>query len=306
MQVVPGEDLAGSESGYLRGHGTFLGGGGRLISALVGVVERVDKLVSVRALHARYGGSVGDVVVGRVRSVQAKRWVVDVCARQDAVLQLSAVNIAGGDQRRRTEVDQLHMRTFFAEDDLVSAEVHSVFSDGSLSLHARSLKYGKLENGLLVRVPCCLVRRLKQHFVALPCGVDAIIGMNGCVWLAAATPAGGDGEAAADSGGGGGGAAVANAADAEVGLVEAIERRKRAAAERDVPAEERCRLARARNCVLALARAGLPLLPEAIQAAYDACAAAGAPPEALLDDARAAHAVDAARAVLRSLNAPEQ
>jgi exosome complex component RRP4 len=154
------------------------------------------------------------------------------------------------------------MRTFFAEDDLVSAEVHSVFSDGSLALHARSLKYGKLENGLLVRVPCSLVRRLKQHFVALPCGVDAIIGMNGCVWLAAA--------------GGGGEGAMADAADADAGLVEAIERQQRAAAERDVPAEERARLARARNCVLALARAGLPLLPEAIQAAFDAAAAAGA------------------------------
>ena len=101
MQVVPGEDLAGPESGYLRGHGTFLSGGGRLVSALAGTVERVDKLVSVRALHARYAGEVGDVVVGRVRSVQAKRWAVDVCARQDAVLQLSSVNIAGGDQRRR-------------------------------------------------------------------------------------------------------------------------------------------------------------------------------------------------------------
>jgi hypothetical protein len=96
---------------------------------------------------------------------------------------------------------------------------------------------------------------------------------------------------------------LADAADADAGLVEAIERQQRAAAERDVPAEERARLARARNCVLALARAGLPLLPEAIQAAFDAAAAAGAPPEAALDAAHAAHAVEAARAVLRSMNA---
>jgi hypothetical protein len=51
--------------------------------------------------------------------------------------------------------------------------------------------------------------------------------------------------------------------------------------------------------------AGLPLLPEAIQAAYDAGAAAGAPPEALLDGARAAPAVEAARAVLRSMGADQ-
>ena len=295
LTVVPGEELAGAESGYLRGHGTFLGPAGSLVSALVGVVEKVDKLVSVRALHARYAGAVGDVVVGRVRAVQAKRWQVDVCSRQDAVLLLSAVNLSGGVQRRRTEEDQLNMRGFFAEDDLVSAEVHSVFADGSLSLHARSLKYGKLENGLLVRVPCGLMRRLKQHFVRLPCGVDAILGLNGCVWLAAAgeEEAGGEDAAAAA-------AAQLDAADADAGLVEAIERRKRLAAERDVPAEARLRLARARNSVLALARAGLPVVPESICAVFDASLAAGLGEAALLDGAAAAGPCEAARRLLRS------
>lgn len=28
-----------------------------------------------------------------------------------------------------------------------------------------------------------LIRRLKSHFVALHCGVDLIIGMNGCIWV---------------------------------------------------------------------------------------------------------------------------
>lgn len=36
------------------------------------------------------------------------------------------------------------MRKYLQEGDLVSAEVQSVFSDGSLSLHTRSLKYGKV------------------------------------------------------------------------------------------------------------------------------------------------------------------
>lgn len=32
-------------------------------------------------------------------------------------------------------------------------------------------------------VPPILVRRLKSHFVALPCGVDLILGLNGYVWV---------------------------------------------------------------------------------------------------------------------------
>lgn len=32
-------------------------------------------------------------------------------------------------------------------------------------------------------VPPILVRRLKSHFLTLPCGVDLILGLNGYVWV---------------------------------------------------------------------------------------------------------------------------
>lgn len=47
-------------------------------------------------------------------------------------------------QRRRSVEDEQMMRIYLQEGDLISAEVQSVFSDGSLSLHTRSLKYGKV------------------------------------------------------------------------------------------------------------------------------------------------------------------
>jgi exosome complex component RRP4 len=55
-------------------------------------------------------------------------------------------------QRRRTAEDQLNMRQFYVEGDLVSAEVQAFFQDGAMSLHTRSLKYGKLQGGVLVEV----------------------------------------------------------------------------------------------------------------------------------------------------------
>lgn len=36
---------------------------------MCGVVDRVNKLICVRALHRRYSAEVGDVVVGRVSEV---------------------------------------------------------------------------------------------------------------------------------------------------------------------------------------------------------------------------------------------
>jgi exosome complex RNA-binding protein Rrp4 len=47
-------------------------------------------------------------------------------------------------QRRKLESDALQMRNFFEEGDLLVAEVQSFFSDGAMSLHTRSLKYGKV------------------------------------------------------------------------------------------------------------------------------------------------------------------
>ena len=113
----------------------------------------------------RYNPEVGDLVVGRITEVQPKRWKVDAGSRQDAVLMLSSVNLPGGvqvrplpllhdlaqfvwRQRRKLESDELQMRTFFEEGDLLVAEVQAFFADGAMSLHTRSLKYGKVRASL--------------------------------------------------------------------------------------------------------------------------------------------------------------
>ena len=41
----------------------------------------------------------------------------------------------------------------------------------------------QLRNGLLVTISPILIRRLKSHFIALPCGVDVILGLNGFIWV---------------------------------------------------------------------------------------------------------------------------
>lgn len=121
--------------------------------------------------------------------MQARRWKVDVGAPLLAQLPLSAVNLPGGIQRKRTSADELQIRAFLAEGDLVVAEVQGVSypdagpstaaataaaaaaanahaagagsgaSAGSTggggvvaSLHTRSLTYGKLRNGVFLNV----------------------------------------------------------------------------------------------------------------------------------------------------------
>lgn len=52
-----------------RGHGTQVVDD-RLQATVCGVVDRVNKLVTVRPLHRRYAAEIGDVVVGRVTEVR--------------------------------------------------------------------------------------------------------------------------------------------------------------------------------------------------------------------------------------------
>ncbi len=42
----------------------------------------------------------------------------------------------------------------------MQAEIQNIGADGTISLHTRSLKYGKLENGQLVVVSAALIPRL--------------------------------------------------------------------------------------------------------------------------------------------------
>ncbi|KGN55395.2 exosome complex component RRP4 homolog [Cucumis sativus] len=170
------------EDGVLKGHGT-LDLNGEVVASICGVVERVNKLIYVRALRARYKPEVGDIVVGRVTEVAPKRWRLDINYCQDAVLMLSSMNLPDGIQRRRTAVDELNMRSIFEENDVICAEVRGLQHDG-LHLQARSQKYGKLERGQLLTVSPYLIKRRKQHFHHLEqYGIDLILGCNGFIWI---------------------------------------------------------------------------------------------------------------------------
>lgn len=190
--VTPGETIT-SDPQWMRGHGTYIKPStSSIISSVAGTITRTNKLLSVRPLRARYTPEVGDLVVGRIIEVQAKRWRVGVGATQLASLPLSAINLPGGILRKRTETDELQIRTFFAEGDLLVAEVQQLYADGAAVLHTRSLKYGKLRNGVFVAVSGMgggggVVRSRRQVWTLDSANnggqIDVVLGVNGYVWI---------------------------------------------------------------------------------------------------------------------------
>lgn len=195
--VTPGETIT-TDPQWMRGHGTYIPADSTaIISTVAGHLHKTNKLLSVQPLRARYTPEIGDLVVGRIVSVSTKKWSVDIAAPMLAALPLSAINLPGGILRRRTAVDELNIRTFFSEGDLLVAEVQSLHADNTASLHTRSLKYGKLRNGLFTSLAGAgggilsrrggVVRSKRQTFTLNTAQgeVDVILGVNGYIFVSA-------------------------------------------------------------------------------------------------------------------------
>jgi exosome complex component RRP4 len=67
------------------------------------------------------------------------------------------VNLSGGELRRKSLEDELKMREYLQEGDLISAEVQQTMNDGTVQLHTRSLKYGKVCQRASARAFACAV-----------------------------------------------------------------------------------------------------------------------------------------------------
>ncbi len=191
--VVPGDFIA-QGVGLTAGHGTFeskndeeedFSNAGKIYASVAGVVHKIDNYISVKPLKRVYRPDIGDLVLGRIVSVQKNAWQVDIGSYQHATLNLASVTLPGGEQRRRSEEDQLAMRSIYKENDVVSAEIQQVgMHDGRISLQTRN-KNGKLYNGFLFKVDSNIVRRQKVQTLDLTSygGVSCIVGTNGYIWV---------------------------------------------------------------------------------------------------------------------------
>ena len=228
-------------------------------------------MLSTNPLRARYTPSIGDLIVGRIVAVEKSRWRVDIAAPLLAQLALSSINLPGGLLRRRTGADELQMRQYLQEGDLIVAEVGEVNRDGGAGLNARSLKYGKLRDGCLVIVSGTggLVRGRKQMITLGGHGgaageeggiVDVILGVNGYVWVSQAA---GESDTPHKLGKGAGGISISNLDDAVSGAIYSSQN-----SSTDGRTKEE--IAVVSECVRILVEAGVRLDAETLARAYEA------------------------------------
>ncbi|KAG8529505.1 uncharacterized protein KY384_006142 [Bacidia gigantensis] len=287
--VTPGE-LVTTDPQWMRGHGTYhppLSSDtpsyepNTILSSLAGTLTRTNKLLSISPLRSRYTPEIGDLVIGRIVEVQTRRWKVDVSAPLLAHLPLSAINLPGGILRRRTATDELAIRSFFREGELILAEVQSVLGDGAASLHTRSLRYGKLRNGVFMSVAGQggrtggVVRARRQmwtvsmeKFGKPEAGeVEVFLGVNGFVWICKqgkGVDAAGDGEGV--EGGPMSGGQRIGISNLEEKVGEGMYEARNEA----VGAETRREIGRLAGCVRALVDGGVRVDEDMVMMAYEA------------------------------------
>lgn len=218
--------------------------------------------------------------------VQSRRWKVDVAAPLLAQLPLSAINLPGGILRRRTSADELQIRNFFSEGDLVVAEVQNVHSDGSASLHTRSLKYGKLRNGVFLAVAGTggsgassssvkggvgagsagagsggVVRSRRQIWTVNAANgggdIDVVLGVNGYIWISKHA----EGEAAASS---------TTESVSITRMEEMVSSSIYSSQNDDIPPATRREIARLAQCIRVLVIGGVRVDEDTVTRAYEA------------------------------------
>ncbi|KAL4792280.1 IEC3 subunit of the Ino80 complex, chromatin re-modelling-domain-containing protein [Aspergillus venezuelensis] len=280
--ITPGEVVT-DDPQWMRGHGTYINPlSTSIIATVAGTVQKTNKLLSVQPLRARYTPEIGDLVVGRIVEVQSRRWKVDVAAPLLASLPLSAINLPGGILRRRTSADELQIRTFFSEGDLLVAEVQTVHQDGAASLHTRSLKYGKLRNGVFLAVAGTggsgasssstkgglgsgsatgVVRSRRQMFT-IPTSngggdVDIVLGVNGYIWISKHA----EGTEAASS---------TTESVSITRMEEMVSNSVYSSQNDEISPATRREIARLSQCIRVLVQGGLRVDEETVMAAYDA------------------------------------
>ncbi|EPR79951.1 Exosome complex exonuclease rrp4 [Spraguea lophii 42_110] len=172
--VIPGEYLL-SADGYISGYGTTVKEN-NIISTVYGTLCIINKLVTVN--YEKYKGDVGDVVVGRVERIVANKWILDLNGKE-GILNLSGINLPGGVQRRKLESDEMRMKEFFDEGDVVVGEVQS--AKNNIVLHTRNSMYRKLRFGILKKISLPIKKFGKYFFTNER--VNVIVGKNGFIFI---------------------------------------------------------------------------------------------------------------------------
>jgi len=177
--VVPGELIVKSME-FLPGRNCFREDEGILAKRL-GLVSLNGRVVSIVPLNASYFPREGDMVVGKIKSIQNNGWVVNIYGSQEAFLPLAGV-------KEYIDTRKTTLNRYYDIGDMIYARVNGV-QGTSIYLSMQDMKARKFRGGRVIKINASKVPRLigKQGSMistikeGTGCRINA--GQNGLVWI---------------------------------------------------------------------------------------------------------------------------
>ncbi len=174
--VIPGEIIVEGE--YLPGENTEKKDNA-IISTRYGLAEIIQGLVRVIPLSGVYSPRVGNIVIGTIKDITLKGWLVDINTPTIAFLNVSEFP---------RFVNKGSLESFLDIDDIAIFKVIGVNSKGiELTMKGRGLM--KIEKGMVfeinyTRVPRVIGREGSMvSLIKQKTGCNITVGQNGLVWV---------------------------------------------------------------------------------------------------------------------------
>ena len=178
--VVPGENL-GERNGRRLGIGVYEEGS-HVFSGVLGVPRATENEIFVIPHSGVYIPRQGDMVIGRIKSVEVSGWFVDINSPYLAFMPTSeAVD--------KFEAARSELSKFYGIGETIYCIVSKVTNEKNVQVSMDDRMAKKLENGVLLQVVPTKVPRIigkaasMLKLIKSRTGCNLLVGQNGVVWL---------------------------------------------------------------------------------------------------------------------------
>lgn len=179
--VIPGDNL-GERKGRKLGGGVYLEGD-KLFSSVLGILRTTPDEIFVIPLGGVYMPKAGDMVIGRIKSVEISGWFVDVNSPYIGFMPLAEA------VEEYIDTSRDEMSKFFAVGDVIYCNITRVTTEKNVRVAMTDRTARKLETGVIVPVTPTKVPRIigKQasmlKMITSATGCRMLVGQNGMVWV---------------------------------------------------------------------------------------------------------------------------
>jgi len=176
--VIPGETIVEGND-YLPSDGTYRVGK-EVVAKRFGIVNINERYVRVIAVSGTYFPRRGNTIIGVIKDITMRGWLIDIGSVNNAFLPVSEVP---------RYINKNELKEFLDYGDTIVAKIWDSNGGRSIDLSIKQRGFGKIEGGMLMQINPNKVPRVigkEGSMVKMIRGATACnltVGQNGLIWI---------------------------------------------------------------------------------------------------------------------------